>query len=393
MKTITYFKRTACLLFALITMFSLATFTASAATASDAKNGVVAVVSDYGVGTGFAIGQKGKPVQYIVTNEHVINGSNSNIVSTTATVYFSLASNKQMSASVYYYNKEKDIAILKLPEPTTEREPLVLCAKDKLNPDDDYFALGYPGDSIELTEWLQFSQNDITVTRGGIKKNDTYNGLDIFYLDLTIKSGNSGGPLVNSKGEVAGINKGAVVAVDAAGNVVYTYENVAICINELIRILKTEEIPFSQHGDINWLLVAGAAVLFVIIVLVIVLIVMKNRKSHIIPVVPPRPMPTAELVALGGVLNGRRFPISGVVKIGRNSNVCTVVFPEQTQGVSRIHCEISFNGSVCYIKDLNSSYGTYTMDGKKLVPNTPCFLRSGDRFYIASEENTFTISF
>ena len=39
---------------------------------TEAKDGVVFIASDFGSGSGFAIGENGKDVQYIVTNCHVV---------------------------------------------------------------------------------------------------------------------------------------------------------------------------------------------------------------------------------------------------------------------------------------------------------------------------------
>ena len=92
-------------------------------------------------------------------------------------------------------------------------------------------------------------------------------------------------------------------------------------------------------------------------------------------------------------MNGKRYEVNGIIKIGRNSSVCGIAYPVNTQGVSGEHCEISFDGSVCYVKDLGSSYGTFTSDGKKLAPNVPKLLNSGDKFYLAIPENTFEVRF
>lgn len=392
--------------FAVVTiLLSLVAVPAFAGSAFEAKNSVVAIESpDGGMGTGFAVGKVGKPVEYIVTNNHVVNGE----VNTMATVYFNLAANKMMLAKVFYYNVDKDIAILKLPEPTTEREPLVICDKAHLKPDDDFYALGYPGTSLEITEWLQFSPQDITTTRGGIKKNDTFGGVDVYYLDLVITHGNSGGPLVNSRGEVVGINRGAAIAVEHQ-----SLENQAIVIDELVRILESEKIPYAKRGDVNWLFIVAGVVLIAIIVLVIILIVRKKgnggnggmvenptmpieTNNQTRPVEAPaaeKNVPTARVIAIGGTLNGKRYSVSGPVKIGRDSSKCGIAFPVNTQGVSGVHCEIGFDGAVCYVKDLGSSYGTYTLNGEKLAANVPKVLKSGDKFYLASPDNTFEVRF
>lgn len=407
MKKIMNLKRFVSLFAVTVLMFSFMTATVSAvssvSSASEAKNGVVAVAAadGSGLGTGFAVGEKGKPVEYIVTNNSVVNGA----TNTTANVYFNLAANKMMLANVCYYNVSKDIAILKLPEATTEIVPLTLCAKDNLVADDFYYALGYPATSLSITQWMQFSTNDIATTRGGIKKNVTNNGVDLYDLDLTLTLGNSGGPLVNSKGQVVGIN-----LAPSGPN------NEAIVINELIRILKTEEIPYSQVGDINWLMIGIIALAVIIVALVIVLIVVKVRKknnnadnnyvehNYTTPIdnganrTMPKQTPvagnaSAKVIAIGGTLNGKRYSVTGTVKVGRDSSKCAIAFPVNTPGVSGVHCEISFDGTACYVNDLNSSYGTFTADGKKLTPNVPQILQSGDRFYLASSENSFEVRF
>ena len=387
-------------LFAVIVlMFSFMTVTVSAGTASDAKNSVVAVISQDGMsyGTGFAIGEVGKPVEYIVTNNHVVQGDAGN---TTATIAFDLASNDFVLANVYFFDAAKDVAVLKLPQPTDKREAMVLCPMEDVDPDDAFAALGYPGN--QATDWPKYNMDDITVTKGGIKKADRINGIDVYMLDLAITHGNSGGPLVNSKGEVVGINTFGL-----------NDDNYAIAIDELLKVIDTDRIPVTLHGSINWFLVAGGAVLVLIIALVIVLIVRKKNNNgddnyagtnYTMPLdnganrTMPKQAPvagkaSARVIAIGGTLNGKRYSVTGTVKVGRDSSQCAIAFPVNTQGVSGIHCEVAFDGAVCYVKDLNSSYGTFTIDGKKLTPNVPQILQSGEKFYLASPENTFEVRF
>lgn len=382
------------LLAAITILLSFMSITVYAGSASDAKNSVVAIISQdgSGYGTGFAIGQVGKPVEYIVTNNHVVKGEAGN---TTATVAFDLASNEMMLANVYYYNAEKDVAVLKLPQPTEKRQAMVLCPMEYVDPDDEFAALGYPGN--QSTDWPKYNTDDITVTKGGIKKADRIDGQDVYMLDLTITHGNSGGPLVNSVGEVVGINTFGL-----------NDDNYALAIDELLKVIDTDRIPVTLHGSINWLLVVGIIVLLAIIALVIILVVRKkntgddyNATNYTTPVSsggvtaakPAAAKASARIIALGGALNGKKFSVSGTIKMGRDSSKCAIAFPVNTQGVSGIHCEITFDGSVCYIKDLNSSYGTFTLDGKKLTPNVASMLKSGEKFYLASPENTFEVRF
>lgn len=399
MKKVMKLKRIMSLFAVVVLIFSFMTVTVSAGTASDAKNSVVAVINQDGMsyGTGFAIGESGKPVEYIVTNNHVVQGDAGN---TTATIAFDLASNDYVMANVYFYDATKDIAVLKLPQPTDKREAMVLCPMENVDPDDAFAALGYPGN--QATDWPKYNTDDITVTKGGIKKADRINGLDVYMLDLTITHGNSGGPLVNSQGEVVGINTFGL-----------NDDNYAIAIDELLKVIDTDRIPVTLHGSVNLFLIVGAALLIVIIALVIVLIVRKKNNNgddnyagtnYTKPLdnganrTMPKQAPSAgkagaRVIAIGGTLNGKRYSVNGTVKVGRDSSKCAIAFPVNTQGVSGIHCEVAFDGAVCYVKDLNSSYGTFTADGKKLTPNVPQILQSGDKFYLASPENTFEVRF
>lgn len=399
MKKTMNLKRIMSLFAVVVLMFSFMTVTVSAGTASDAKNSVVAVINQDGMsyGTGFAIGEVGKPVEYIVTNNHVVQGDAGN---TTATIAFDLASNDYVLANVYFFDAAKDVAVLKLPQPTDKREAMVLCPMENVDPDDAFAALGYPGN--QATDWPKYNMDDITITKGGIKKADRINGIDVYMLDLAITHGNSGGPLVNSMGEVVGINTFGL-----------NDDNYAIAIDELLKVIDTDRIPVTLHGSINWFLVAGGAVLVLIIALVIVLIVRKKNNNgddnyagtnYTMPLdnganrTMPKQAPaagkaSARVIAIGGTLNGKRYSVTGTVKVGRDSSKCAIAFPVNTQGVSGIHCEVAFDGAVCYVKDLNSSYGTFTIDGKKLTPNVPQILQSGEKFYLASPENTFEVRF
>jgi hypothetical protein len=392
-------KRVLSLLAVISIIFSFMTATVSAVTISDAKNSVVAVIRQDGksYGTGFAIGEVGKPIEYIVTNNHVVSGDAGN---TTATVAFDLASNEMMLANVYFYDAEKDVAILKLPQATDKRQAMVLCPMANVDIDDSFAALGYPGN--QATDWPKYNVDDITITKGGIKKADRINGLDVYMLDLSITHGNSGGPLVNSQGEVVGINTFGL-----------NDDNYAIAIDELLNVIDTDRIPVTLHSNFNWLLIVGGVVLLAIIALVIILIIRKKTNkdddnyaetNYTMPIengankTAPKKAPlsnkaSARVIAIGGTLNGKRYSIVGTVRIGRDSSKCAIAFPVNTQGVSGVHCEVAFDGSVCYVKDLNSSYGTFTIDGKKIEPNVPQILKPGDKFYLASPANTFEVRF
>jgi hypothetical protein len=397
----------------------LCTFNVFAAiTPVEARDSVVAVIRNDGAtsgivyGSGFVIGEEGKPVEYVVTNNHVVNDVENGHKNTTAIVCFSMATGDSMIANVYYSNEEKDIAILKLPEPTDKRKALVLCPMKYIDLNDTFAALGYPSESY--TDWPKYSTDDITITKGGIKKIDRVDGEDVLKLDLTLKHGNSGGPLINSAGEVVGINtEQRYLSTSNVQERIDSAENYAIAIDELISVIDTDKVPITLHkSNAIWFFVGGAVILVVIIILLIVLLTRKKpqpqpqsqpmTQPHSQPMTQPQNAPnpvqrqpekSVRLIAVSGMLNGKKYGITGNVKIGRDAQKCAVAYPVNTQGVSGVHCELSFDGSVVYIRDLNSSYGTFLANGTKLAPNTPCILKSGDKFYLASPENMFEVRF
>ena len=97
------------------------------------------------------------------------------------------------------------------------------------------------------------------------------------------------------------------------------------------------------------------------------------------------------LVCMSGVLRGMKWYSTDTnnIRMGRDRSN-TAVFPKDTKGVSRQHCSISCSGGQWYIRDLNSSYGTY-VNNVKLAPQTPYLLHPNDIIALAGNKNTFKV--
>jgi len=137
-------------------------------------------------GSGFILTADG----YILTNYHVVEGSNSIKVTTYDDTAY--------DAMVVGYDESNDIAVLKID--AQGLTPVVLGDSDTMNVGDTVMAIGNP-----LGE-LTFSQTVGTVS--ALDREVTFsNGLtmDLIQTDCAINSGNSGGALFNSYGEVVGI--------------------------------------------------------------------------------------------------------------------------------------------------------------------------------------------
>ncbi|MCR4890816.1 MAG: FHA domain-containing protein [Lachnospiraceae bacterium] len=94
---------------------------------------------------------------------------------------------------------------------------------------------------------------------------------------------------------------------------------------------------------------------------------------------------------ISGRFAGQEFPVAGGIVIGRSSQGCNVIFPDNVRGVSRTHCKVEATAQGLTITDLGSSNGTF-LNGNKLQPNVPSRLNSGDTFWVGDKENSFTVS-
>lgn len=135
-----------------------------------------------GVGSGFIISADG----YVLTNAHVIEGANE--------VYVTLTDKREYKAKVIGADKRTDVALVKIEGSNLPR--LTLGDSEKLRVGEWVIAIGSP-----------FGL-DNTVTAGIIsaKARDTGEYLPLIQTDVAVNPGNSGGPLINMRGEVIGIN-------------------------------------------------------------------------------------------------------------------------------------------------------------------------------------------
>lgn len=149
-------------------------------------------------GTGFVIGP-----ERVMTNAHVVAGTSE--VSVEVPRSSGGGANTE-AARVVYYDPEVDVAVLAVPG--LEARALEVNFSGSRT-GDNAVALGYPLDGpfssspAKVRQRIQLRGPDIydsqTVTR------------DVYTIRGTVKSGNSGGPLVNPQGEVIGVVFGAAV--------------------------------------------------------------------------------------------------------------------------------------------------------------------------------------
>ena len=139
----------------------------------------------YGLGSGVIISTRG----HILTNHHVIAGADQ--------LEVKLNDNRSAIAQIIGVDPETDLALLKIDLP--DLQPALIPQQDKSRPGDIVLAIGNPhglGTSVSMGIISALGRNQL--------------GLNTFenfiQTDAPINSGNSGGPLINTSGQLIGIN-------------------------------------------------------------------------------------------------------------------------------------------------------------------------------------------
>jgi len=148
-----------------------------------------------GLGSGFVIEENG----YIMTNNHVVEGSEN--------IQVTFSDNQSYKAQIIGRDPKTDLALIKI-DVDRKLETLPLGSSEKAEVGDWVVAVGSP-----------FGLGD-TVTAGIISaKFRRIGGAydDYIQTDASINPGNSGGPLVNTRGEVIGVN--TAIFSQSGGNI------------------------------------------------------------------------------------------------------------------------------------------------------------------------------
>ncbi|SEJ66385.1 Trypsin-like peptidase domain-containing protein [Deinococcus reticulitermitis] len=153
-------------------------------------------------GSGFVIDRAG----HVLTNYHVVQGASEILVRLHA-------SGREYPATVVGAAPDSDLALLRVQGvPAAEWRPLPLGDSDALEVGEKAIALGSPfGLTFTVTEGIVLAVGRVIPT-----------GVDAvpqpsIQTDAAINPGNSGGPLLNSRGEVIGVNTQILSPVRGAG--------------------------------------------------------------------------------------------------------------------------------------------------------------------------------
>jgi len=140
-----------------------------------------------GQGSGFVLDKAG----HVLTNYHVVARANRGIE-------VMLSNKRRYAAKVVGTDRVHDLALLQIDAPNLE--PVTLADSSGLAVGQKVYAIGNPfGLSGTMTRGIISSIRSIRGSEGALIE-------DAIQTDAAINPGNSGGPLLNSRGEVIGIN-------------------------------------------------------------------------------------------------------------------------------------------------------------------------------------------
>ena len=154
------------------------------------------------LGSGFVLDKAG----HIVTNYHVVQGAK--------TVEVSFSSNESLRARVVGTDPSTDVAVLQVKAPSRALTPLRLGDSDSVQVGDSVIAIGNPfGLDRTVTAGI------VSALQRPIQAPNGYTIDHVIQTDAALNHGNSGGPLIDARGEVVGVNSQIQTGGTTDGNV------------------------------------------------------------------------------------------------------------------------------------------------------------------------------
>jgi len=161
--------------------------------------GVVEITAGQGQGSGFVSDDNGN----VITNQHVVGGGGPFKVT--------FWNGKTYDASLVGTDASTDLAVIKVDAPASMIHPLQLGDSAALQVGDGVVAIGSP---FGLQETV--TSGIVSALHRTITSPSNYTISDSIQTDAAINHGNSGGPLLNSNGQVVGVN--SQIRSDSGGN-------------------------------------------------------------------------------------------------------------------------------------------------------------------------------
>ena len=164
--------------------------------------GVPQTQTQQALGSGFVIDKAG----HIVTNYHVVQGA--------SRVEVSFSNNERLPATIVGRDPSTDIAVLDVKAHSRAFTPLALGNSDLVEVGDAVVAIGNPlGEDRSITSGIVSALQRSIVAPNGAPIDH------VIQTDAALNHGNSGGPLLDSRGQVIGVNSQIQTATGSDGNI------------------------------------------------------------------------------------------------------------------------------------------------------------------------------
>lgn len=166
-------------------------------------------------GSGFLIGDSMAGAQTILTNYHVVNldedtenAAKAYLGVSELNIRYEIVVKRDVIvyAGIVNQSAAADFAILTLNTPIYGRQTLKLADDSFVTETMNVYALGFPNVLSYVQDDAYYTSDDVNVSTGSVSKKTQLNSLPYIQHSATLSSGNSGGPLLDSNGNVLGIN-------------------------------------------------------------------------------------------------------------------------------------------------------------------------------------------
>ena len=191
-------------------------------------------------GSGFVIkAENGETL--IATNNHVVEDDHEGI-------FVWVTDKKTAHAEVVFSIPDKDLSVIRINE-SINKKPVKMSEADA-NRGEAVYVVGFPGAGNVLSDSLARTSDEATITDGIISAVRSFTVVDggdsakILQINAAVNSGNSGGPLFNTEGEVIGVN---TYGVEGGTQGVFG----AVAISELHALLEKYGIEISEEPSIQ----------------------------------------------------------------------------------------------------------------------------------------------
>ena len=184
------------------------------------------------LGSGFVIDKAG----HIVTNYHVVEGADE--------VTVSFSNRDSVKADVVGSDPSTDLAVLRVDASASALTPLPLGNSDKVEVGDPVVAIGNPfGLDRTVTSGI------VSAVQRLITAPNRFTIDHVIQTDAAINHGNSGGPLINSRGQVIGVNSQIETGDTATGNVGVGFSVPSNTVKDVVaQILRTGRVDHAYLG-------------------------------------------------------------------------------------------------------------------------------------------------